>query len=127
MTIAPGAAVTWTHAGDQPHTVTDAGGAGLESRGVNGRVFVGNTPTIVDVTTTGAADIDSVVLLRPCAMTHHTDAGQRYIKLAVPSRDPTQLTVQAPADGNVAPPGYYMLFILNAGAVPFEARFVRVS
>ena len=68
-----------------------------------------------------------MVLLRPCAVTHHTDAGQRYIKLPIPSRDPSRVTVQAPADGNVAPPGPYMLFVLDAEGVPSGAVFVHVS
>src|SRR5262249_34518991 len=36
-----------------------------------------------------------------------------------------QLTVQAPPNGNTAPPGYYMLFILNGNGVPSVATFVR--
>lgn len=83
--------------------------------------------TTFDVDTSDAAQIDSVVMLRPCAMTHHTDAGQRYIKLAIPSRNAASVTVQAPPDGNVAPPGHYMLFILNTDRVPSEATFVHVS
>ena len=80
-----------------------------------------------DVDTQDAANIDSVALLRPCAMTHHTDGGQRYIKLAVPNRGATRLNVLAPADGNIAPPGYYMLVVLDADGVPSEAAFVRLS
>jgi plastocyanin len=44
VTVGPGAVVTWTHQGIEPHTVTDAGQAGLESWCINGRTFVGNTP-----------------------------------------------------------------------------------
>ena len=47
VTIGVGGTVTWNHAGNQPHTVTDSTGAGLESLCINGRTFVGNTPTIV--------------------------------------------------------------------------------
>ena len=36
------------------------------------------------------------------------------------------MTVQAPANGYVAPPGPYMLFVLNADGVPSEAAFVAV-
>jgi plastocyanin len=70
--------------------------------------------------------IESVVLLRPCAMTHHTDAGQRYIKLPISGRTPDGIDVTAPADGDIAPPGYYMLFILDAGGVPSGARFIHL-
>lgn len=80
-----------------------------------------------DVDTPDADDIDSVVFLRPCSVTHHTDAGQRYVRLEVVSRDPASLTVRAPGNGNVAPPGYYMLFLITASGVPSEARFVQVA
>ncbi len=35
------------------------------------------------------------------------------------------LTVTAPPNGNIAPPGYYMLFILNSSGVPSVATFVQ--
>ncbi|MGH8582805.1 MAG: galactose oxidase-like domain-containing protein, partial [Gammaproteobacteria bacterium] len=78
----------------------------------------------IDIDTPDAANIDSVVLMRPCAMTHHTDAGQRYIKLPITGRDPGRIHVTAPLDGNIAPPGPYMLFILNAAGVPSVGRFI---
>ncbi|HEV2951952.1 MAG TPA: galactose oxidase-like domain-containing protein, partial [Actinomycetota bacterium] len=80
-----------------------------------------------DVDTPDADDVDSVVFLRPCSVTHHTDAGQRHVRLEIRSRDPASLTVRAPANGNVAPPGYYMLFLVSAMGVPSEARFVRIA
>jgi hypothetical protein len=35
------------------------------------------------------------------------------------------LTVQAPANANLAPPGYYMLFIVNGNGVPSTAAWVQ--
>ena len=64
--------------------------------------------TNFDVTTPDAARIASVALLRPCAMTHHTDAGQRYVKLKITGTAANRVTVHAPDDGRIAPPGYYM-------------------
>jgi Domain of unknown function (DUF1929)/PKD domain len=37
------------------------------------------------------------------------------------------LTVNGPPNSNLAPPGYYMLFVLNHAGVPSVARFVQVS
>ena len=34
--------------------------------------------------------------------------------------------MQAPPNGNVAPPGYYMLFLISSEGVPSVARFVRL-
>jgi hypothetical protein len=36
------------------------------------------------------------------------------------------LDVVAPANANLAPPGYYMLFLLNSSGVPSVAKFVRL-
>lgn len=38
----------------------------------------------------------------------------------------TGLTATPPAP-NVAPPGYYMLFVVNANGVPSVARWVRLD
>lgn len=35
------------------------------------------------------------------------------------------LIVTTPPNGNIAPPGYYMLFILNSSGVPSVATFVQ--
>jgi hypothetical protein len=71
--------------------------------------------------------IDSVVLIRPGAVTHHTDAGQRYVKLAITARTATQVSVRAPANGHLAPPGFYMLFIVKANDVPSEAAWLQLG
>jgi hypothetical protein len=80
-----------------------------------------------DVVTPDAARVASVALLRPCAMTHHTDAGQRYIKLKITGTAPNRITVHAPDSGRIAPPGYYMLFIVDSSGIPSQAGFVQVS
>jgi hypothetical protein len=77
------------------------------------------------IQTPDAADISSVVLVRPGAPTHAFDMDQRLVGLSY-SLDGGALSVVAPPDGNIAPPGYYMLFILNAAGVPSNASFVQV-
>jgi hypothetical protein len=78
------------------------------------------------VQTSDAADIQSVVLVRPGAPTHAFDMDQRLVELPF-TRGASELTVTAPPNGNVAPPGYYMLFILNTAGVPSVASFVQLS
>ncbi len=73
-----------------------------------------------------AADIGSVVLMRPGSPTHAFDMEQRLVGLNF-SVAGTTLTVYPPPNANIAPPGYYMLFLLNRGGVPSIARFVHVS
>ena len=84
-----------------------------------GAAFAVNTPD--------AARIDSVSLLRPASQTHHTDADRRYIKIPIQSGTATRLNVGAPANGNIAPPGYYMLFIVDSDGIPSVGRFVRIG
>jgi PKD repeat protein len=77
------------------------------------------------VVTPDAAQIGSVVLVRPGAATHAFDMDQRLVGLSFTAGNGV-LNVTAPPNGNIAPPGYYMLFVLNAAGVPSVARFVRL-
>ena len=79
----------------------------------------------LDIQTPDAADIASVVLVRPGAPTHAFDMDQRLVGLTY-SAGAGVLTITAPPNGNIAPPGYYMLFILNSAGVPSIASFVQV-
>lgn len=68
------------------------------------------------------------VLMAPSATTHAADMTQRHVELEVVGRPAGGgLTVRSPAHGNLAPPGYYMLFVLNEAGVPSVARWVRVD
>ena len=40
---------------------------------------------------------------------------------------PGGLNVVAPADPNLSPPGYYMLFVLNDTGVPSIAKMIRIG
>ena len=73
-----------------------------------------------------AASIASVVLVRPGAPTHAFDMDQRLVALSYTAGSGV-LNVTAPPNGNIAPPGYYMLFVLNSAGVPSVAAFVRLA
>ena len=77
------------------------------------------------VTTPDAASIASVSLIRTGAVTHFFDQNARYVPLAF-QQVSGGLTVTAPANGNAAPPGLYMLFIVNSSGVPSIAPLVQV-
>jgi hypothetical protein len=76
------------------------------------------------VSTPDAAQIASVALLRLGSVTHAFDENQRYVDLTF-SPVAGGLDVTAPASGNIAPPGYYMLFLVNANGVPSVSTMVR--
>jgi galactose oxidase len=66
-------------------------------------------------------------LLRAGSVTHQLNTDQRYVGLAISQRSSGSLIVTAPTDGGVAPPGYYMLFIVDGRGVPSQGRFVPVG
>jgi Domain of unknown function (DUF1929) len=73
-------------------------------------------------------DIARAVLMAPSATTHGIDMHQRHVELQLKSAAPgSGLTAAAPPSYGVAPPGYYMLFLLNDQGVPSVASWVRVG
>jgi galactose oxidase-like protein/concanavalin A-like lectin/glucanase superfamily protein/Kelch motif protein len=78
------------------------------------------------VATPDTASITGVSLVRSGAPTHGFDQNQRFVSLPFTAA-PNGLDVTAPADARVAPPGDYMLFILNGNGVPSVARFVLLA
>ena len=78
------------------------------------------------VQTPNASSIASVVLMRDGAVTHAFDMDQRMVGMSFTAGSGS-LTVKAPPNSNIAPPGYYMLFLLNSGGVPSLATFVQVN
>lgn len=79
------------------------------------------------ITSQQASDITTVVLLRPGCVTHHTDPNQRYVSLEIVGNEKRTLSVIMENDATVAPPGYYMLFIVDNQSLPCEkAVFVHL-
>jgi hypothetical protein len=82
-----------------------------------GSTFTVNTPDAVAVS--------KVTLLRPSSVTHSFDQNQRFMSLTFQAQA-GGLSVAAPANGNLAPPGDYLLFLVNADGVPSMGRFVNI-
>jgi hypothetical protein len=78
------------------------------------------------VFTPDPATIASVALVRPGAQTHAFDMEQRLVELSFTTGTGV-LNVTAPPNGNIAPPGYYMLFVLNSAGVPSVASFAQLT
>jgi Domain of unknown function (DUF1929) len=76
--------------------------------------------------TAGTNDIARMTLIKLSSVTHSTNFDQRFLNLSF-TKTGTGLTVTAPTSGNVAPPGYYMLFALNAAGVPSVSKIVKLN
>jgi fibronectin type 3 domain-containing protein len=102
-----------------------------------GYLFKGTRPTITlapgavqyggtaFVQTPDGASIASVALIRTGSVTHSFDQNTRALSLSF-TQTSGGLNVRLPANGNLAPPGYYMLFVVNGNGVPSVASMVRL-
>ena len=78
-----------------------------------------------NVTTPHAAQIAAVRWIRLGSVTHAFDANQRANTLAF-SPGSGLVKVTAPANARRAPPGHYLLFLLNRNGVPSTGTVVRI-
>jgi hypothetical protein len=78
------------------------------------------------VGTPDAASIASAVLIRTGAVTHFFDQNTRFVPLTL-QQAADGLTLTAPIDANSAPPGFYMLFLVNTNGVPSIAPIVQLQ
>lgn len=65
-------------------------------------------------------------LIRPAAVTHSSDPNQRYVELPM-TVNGGQIDLHLTSNPNIAPPGWYMLFTVNAAGVPSVAKWVKVG
>ena len=79
-----------------------------------------------DISSAQAGSIAKVGLVRLGAATHSQDQGQRYIPLSFTASGDT-LKATAPANSNIAPAGYYMLFITDDAGVPSVAKMIKLQ
>ena len=77
------------------------------------------------VGTPNAADITSVTLRRIAAATHAFDMEQRLLRLNF-SQAAGGLNVVAPANANLAPPGYYTVYLLNSLGAPSPGAVIQI-
>ena len=72
-------------------------------------------------------EIARVAVIRAGAVTHNFHMDQRYVGLEMLGTTPSELTVKLPPNSNVAPPGAYMLFLLDGAGVPSVASMLTVG
>jgi hypothetical protein len=90
---------------------------------VPAEIAYGSTFTIGSA---AASSISKVHLIRLSSVTHSFNQEQRIARLQL-SLGSGVVNAVAPANPNLAPPGYYMLFIVNSTGVPSVAKIVHLS
>jgi galactose oxidase len=83
-----------------------------------GADFTVETPT--------PAAIKRVTWVRLSSVTHAYNQNQRFNNLAFKAT-PTGLTVTPPTSGNQAPPGHYLLFLIDGNDVPSVANIIHID
>src|SRR5206468_8912855 len=101
-------------------------------------LFKGARPTITSapafvnngmaftIVTPNAASITQVTMVKLSSTTHAFNQGQRFNRLTF-SVGSGQLTATIPASPNLAPPGFYLLFILNSTGVPSIGKMIQIG
>jgi FtsP/CotA-like multicopper oxidase with cupredoxin domain len=84
----------------------------------------GNT---VELHTPQADEIKWVQLIRPMATTHSCDNEQRLVDLKFRVSGFCKLRVTLPREANLAPPGWYMLSVVNKQGVPSVAKWIHLE
>ena len=89
-------------------------------------------PTVLDIGKTFTLDVSGgaaparVVLVKTGSATHGWNMEQRFVELTF-NANGNRLSVQAPPRAADAPPGFYMVFVLDAAGVPSVAKIVRMN
>ncbi len=108
-----------------PYLFTSTGAAAPRPTISSSPAVVGYGATF-SVGTPQAASISQVVLARLGSATHAFDMEQRLVAMEF-TKGSGSLSVTSPPSAPIAPPGYYMLFVLDQNGVPSVAKFIRLS
>jgi hypothetical protein len=87
---------------------------------------VGNYGGTINISTPDAADVQKVSLIRLGTFTHGFNSELRFIWLQIQSKDSSSVTVSAPVNAKIAPPGYYMIHVLNSAGIPSIAKVIKI-
>lgn len=78
---------------------------------------------------TDGTRIRKATLLGVGSVTHHFDYGQRYVELMVrrTQGEAGNLEILPPLSSSMAPPGYYLLFLVDDAGIPSVGRLVKLD
>jgi hypothetical protein len=81
----------------------------------------------ITVSSPQAASITTINLIRPGSTTHGFNMTQRIVHISFTHNPDGTLSLQMPTNPNYAPPGPYMLFLLNNQGVPSDAAMMFLN
>lgn len=79
------------------------------------------------VGTPDGATIGKITLIGLSSTTHGLNMGQRLTRATLVGQTDGGLSLRAPTDRNLAPPGHYMLFLVNTDGVPSIGKIIRIG
>ncbi len=74
-----------------------------------------------------AVDINEVIIMKPGSVTHGFNMTQRGVECVIDNISGNIVTAVAPPNGNIAPPGWYLLFILDNFRTPSIGKWIRLT
>ncbi|MFJ3204361.1 galactose oxidase-like domain-containing protein [Streptomyces sp. NPDC086989] len=80
-----------------------------------------------EVSSSTASAVTRAVLLAPTTVTHAVNTSQRHLELPITGVRGSAIGLRTPPSAADAPPGYYMLFLLDAKGVPSTAKWVKLG
>jgi hypothetical protein len=81
----------------------------------------------VDINSSDAGALRFVSLVRNCITTHSYDSNQRLVDAPIVTQHNQIVSVKITANQNLAPPGWYMLFLVNNAGVPSIAQWIHLG
>jgi len=100
--------------------------------GNNHRPEITNAPLEItynkdfEITSPNSSEIEKIAIIRCSSVTHTNNMDQRYVGLSITDVTNT-LKVHGPNDSTFAPPGYYMLFLVNHDGIPSTAKIIKLG
>ncbi|MFG2751057.1 galactose oxidase-like domain-containing protein [Streptomyces xanthophaeus] len=83
--------------------------------------------TVFRVDSSTPQAVARAVLLAPTTVTHSVNTSQRHLELRLTGTSGRSVGLRTPPGAADAPPGYYMLFLLDAKGVPSTAKWVKLG
>jgi hypothetical protein len=95
------------------------------------RPVISSAPSTIDLgvdfsVVSNSTNIRRITLVKSGSVTHSVNMDPAFLELAFTQSSTTSF-VQAPHNANEAPPGYYLLFVIDDLGVPSVAKIVRLN